>query len=175
MTDSLRGRLLIAAPSLYDFFRRTVVLIVEHADEGAFGLVLNRSSDARVADAVPAFAPLTTAEELIRIGGPVAPQSVVALGEFEDCSQSPKLIVGELGLVDPEVSEPSLQRVRVYAGHAGWGPGQLESELEREAWLIERASAKDPFGEGDLWARLLERRGGKYAVLATMPDDPSLN
>src|SRR2546421_12896948 len=174
MSESLRGQLLIAAPSLFDFFRRTVILVIDHGDEGAFGLILNRTSEARVGDAVPGLADQVGDEELVRIGGPVAPQTVVALGEFEDPSQSPKLIVAELGLVDLE-GEAALRRLRIYAGHAGWGPGQLEGELERDAWLVDEAAAGDPFGEGDLWAELLERRGGRLAFLSRMPEDPSLN
>ena len=172
--DSLRGKLLIAAPSLFDFFRRTVILMVEHGEEGAFGVVLNRSSETTVAEAVPPLIELTGAEELVRIGGPVGPESVVVLGEFEDPDDSPKLVVGDIGVVDPGEGA-ALRRARVYAGHSGWSPGQLESELEREAWLIESASPEDPFVEDDLWGVVLKRRGGEYALLARMPEDPSLN
>ncbi|MDP9228584.1 MAG: YqgE/AlgH family protein, partial [Actinomycetota bacterium] len=70
---------------------------------------------------------------------------------------------------------PELHRVRVFAGYAGWGPGQLEAELEAEAWIPEAARPQDPFGEGDLWAEVLGRKGGEYALLARMPADPSLN
>jgi putative transcriptional regulator len=175
MEESLAGRLLIASPGLHDFFRRTVVLIVEHADEGAFGLVLNRASEACVGEAVPALVPLAGEDELIRIGGPVSPESVVVIGEFEQISASPKPIVGDLGMVDPESAEDRLTRVRIYAGHAGWGPGQLESEVEHDAWIVDDAGPELPFDDGDLWAATLESRGGKYALLATMPDDPSLN
>jgi putative transcriptional regulator len=172
---SLRGNLLIAAPSLYDFFRRTVVLLIEHTEEGAFGVVLNRPSETEVREAVPALEALAESGELVRVGGPVSPETVVALGEFEDPSDSAKLIVGDLGLVDPDIAEPDLRRLRVYAGHAGWGPGQLETELERDAWIVEPASPDDPFREEDLWSELLQRKGGKYALLATMPEDPSQN
>jgi putative transcriptional regulator len=84
MADSLRGQLLIAAPSLHDYFRRTVVLVIEHTEEGAMGVMLNRESETPVAEAVPQLAALADEEELVRIGGPVSPQSVVALGEFAD-------------------------------------------------------------------------------------------
>lgn len=174
MTKSLRGKLLIAAPSLFDFFRRTVILMVEHTDEGAFGVVLNRASESTVGEAVPALADLAGADGPVYIGGPVATDSVVVLGEFEDPDASPKVVVGDLGLVDPD-EEAAVRRVRIYAGHAGWGPGQLEGELENEAWLIEPANAEDPFRDDDLWSTALQRRGGEYALIATMPDDPSLN
>ena len=172
--ESLRGKLLIAAPSLFDFFRRTVILMIEHTEEGAFGVVLNRQSETTVGEAVPALAGLAGAEEPIRIGGPVGADSVVILGEFDDPDASPKLVVGDLGVVDPE-EESGLRRARVYAGHSGWGPGQLEEELERDAWLVEAASPEDPFSAEDIWSTALQRRGGEYALLATMPEDPSLN
>lgn len=171
---SLRGKLLIATPSLFDFFRRTVILMVEHTEEGAFGVVLNRASETTVGEAVPALADLAGAEEPVRIGGPVGTESVVILGEFEDPDTSPKLVVGDLGVVDPD-DEAALSRVRIYAGHSGWGPGQLEDELEQVAWLVEPASPEDPFRDGDIWSTALQRRGGEYALLATMPEDPSLN
>jgi putative transcriptional regulator len=172
--ESLRGKLLIAAPSLFDYFRRTVVLMVEHTEEGAFGVVLNRVAEATVADAVPELAELTGAEEHVRIGGPVGTDAVVVLGEFDDPAKSPKQIAGPVGLVDPE-GDAEVRRVRVYAGHAGWGVGQLESELERDAWLVQEPDPEDPFREDDLWPVALQRRGGEYALLATMPEDPSMN
>ena len=174
MEDSLKGRLLIAAPSLYDFFRRAVILMVEHTEEGAFGVVLNRPSETTIGEAVPTLAEMADPEEMVRIGGPVGAESVVVLGEFAEPADSPKLVVGNVGVVDPGEGA-ALERVRVYAGHSGWGPGQLESELEKEAWLIEPARPGDPFRDDDLWVVALHRRGGDYALLATMPEDPSLN
>jgi putative transcriptional regulator len=174
MSQSMRGKLLIAAPSLFDFFRRTVILMVEHTEEGAFGVVLNRASESTVGEAVPALADLAGSDGPVHIGGPVATDSVVVLGEFEDPEDSPKVVVGDLGVVDPG-EEAAVRRVRIYAGHAGWGPGQLEGELESESWLVEPANAEDPFREDDLWSAALQRRGGEYALIATMPDDPSMN
>ena len=172
--ESVRGKLLIAAPSLFDFFRRSVVLMVEHTEEGAFGLVLNRIAETTVGEAVPELGALAGKEEAVRIGGPVGTDAVVVLGEFEDPAESPKQIAGPLGLVDPE-GEAEVRRARVYAGHAGWGERQLESELERDAWLVQDADPADPFREADLWPLALQRRGGEYALLATMPEDPSMN
>jgi len=171
----LRGQLLIAAPSLFDYFRRTVVLVIEHTPEGAMGVVLNRESETRVADAVPQLAELADAGELVRIGGPVAPQSVVALGEFGDIDEAGSAVTGQLGTLDPDAGNESLRRLRVYAGYAGWSAGQLEDELEQEAWVVAPAEEEDPFSEGDIWSRALERRGGAYRLLATMPPDPSQN
>jgi len=175
VSETLRGHLLIAAPSLFDYFRRTVVLVIEHTAEGAMGVVLNRESETRVADAVPQLASFADEEDLVRLGGPVAPQSVVALGEFDDLAEAGTQVLGRLGTLDPESVNESLRRLRVYAGYAGWGAGQLDGELEQEAWLVAPAEEADPFSADDIWASALERRGGAYRLLATMPPDPSQN
>jgi putative transcriptional regulator len=173
MDEFLRGQLLIAAPSLHDHFRRTVVLVIEHTEEGAMGVVLNRPSEVRVAEAVPALAELAGEEDFVRIGGPVAPDAVVALGDFDDPSEAATEVLDGIGVVDPDGPLPD--RARIYAGYAGWGPGQLEGELEAGAWIVEPADAEDPFTDGDLWSDVLQRKGGSFSLLATMPADPSLN
>ena len=175
MPESLRGHLLIAAPSLFDYFRRTVVLVLEHTPDGAMGVVLGRETETRVADAVPALAELPGANEVVYLGGPVAPESLVALGDFEDPGEAGTQVIGSLGTLDPDGDNESLRRLRVFAGYAGWGPGQLDDELEQEAWIVAPAEPGDPFYDGDLWPVALERKGGGYSLLATMPADPSLN
>jgi putative transcriptional regulator len=175
VVDSVRGQLLVAAPSLFDYFRRSVILVIEHTPEGAMGVVLGRTSETRVADAVPALAELPGAEEPVMIGGPVSPQSVVALGDFTRPEEAGTRVCGTLGTLDPDGSNESLQRLRVYAGYAGWGPGQLDGELEQEAWIVVDADAGDPFRDDDIWSEALRRKGGKYRLLSTMPADPSLN
>jgi len=171
----VRGHLLIAAPSLFDYFRRTVVLVLEHTADGAMGVVLNRESETRVVEAIPALASLAEPDELVRIGGPVSPQSVVALGDFGRPEEADTQVVGSLGTLDPEAANESLRRVRVYAGYAGWSPGQLDGELEAGAWIVHDADPEDPFHLGDIWADALARKGGSYRLMATMPADPSLN
>src|SRR3954451_7665431 len=175
MEKSLRGHLLIAAPSLFDYFRRTVVLVIENTEEGAMGVGLNRPSETTVGEAVSTLAELTDDHELVRLGGPVSPESVVALGEFEDLAEAATPVAGSLGLLDPDSPDPSLRRLRVYAGYAGWGPGQLEGEIDDGSWIVESLDPEDPFKDGDLWADALQRKGGGYSLLATMPADPSLN
>jgi putative transcriptional regulator len=175
MAESLRGKLLIAAPSLFDYFRRSVILVLEHSEDGAMGVVLNRRSETPVSEAVPALAALPGAEESVYVGGPVAPGSVVALGEFDDPAEAGTTVTGSLGTLDPDRPSPSLQRLRVYAGYAGWSPGQLDDELEEGAWIVQDADPEDPFHAGDIWADALARKGGSYRLMATMPADPSLN
>ena len=149
--------------------------MLEHDEDGAMGVVLNRRSETLVAEAVPALAALPGAEEAVYVGGPVAPASVVALGDFDDPSEAGTQVTGSLGTLDPDRPSPSLQRLRVYAGYAGWSAGQLDDELEEGAWIVERADAEDPFTEGDIWSEALRRKGGEYSLLATMPGDPSAN
>jgi putative transcriptional regulator len=175
MPGSVRGKLLIAAPQLLDYFHRTVLLVVEHTDEGALGVVLNRPTEDEVATLVPELAELAGEGELVHAGGPVHPESLLALGDFEDPADAGTPIAGPLGLIDPELDHPQVRRLRVYAGHAGWAPGQLDAELEEGAWIVEQAAADDPFAHGDLWPAVLQRKGGAYSLLASMPADPTLN
>jgi putative transcriptional regulator len=179
---SLKGQLLIASAGLLDpNFHRTVVLVTEHTEEGAMGLVVNRPSPISVSEAVPHFGALAADDDRVYIGGPVQPEAVVALAELEDESAAAAIALGDIGFLpsdaDPDEIAPSVRRVRVYAGYAGWGAGQLESELEDSAWILEPAQSEDVFSpepEG-LWSEVLRRKGGQYAVLALMPPDPSMN
>jgi putative transcriptional regulator len=180
--DSLRGQLLIAGPDLVDpNFRRAVVLISEHGEEGAMGVVLNRPSDHSVAEAVPDLADLVEPDEPVHVGGPVQPSGVVVLAEFEDTSSAAAVVLDDVGFLsaeaDMEALEDVTRRVRVFAGISGWGPGQLESELERDDWIIEPALPSDVFTQepDQLWSEVLDRKGGEYALVARMPLDPSLN
>jgi len=179
--DTLQGQLLIASPSLLDSnFRRTVVLVTEHTDEGAAGLVLNRPSPASVSELVPELEPLVEDEEQVWLGGPVQPNAVLVLGEFVDPDDAAVPLFGSLGfpsLDEPDEVVPATTRRRVFAGYAGWGAGQLESELGREDWIIEPAQADDAFTDApdNLWADVLRRKGGIYELVARIPEDPSVN
>jgi putative transcriptional regulator len=131
--DTLQGQLLIASPSLLDSnFRRTVVLVTEHSDEGAAGLVLNRPSPASVSELVPELEPVVEDDEQVWLGGPVQRNAVLVLGEFVDPEDAAVPLFGALGfpsLEEPDEVVPATTRRRVFAGYAGWGAGQLESEL----------------------------------------------
>jgi putative transcriptional regulator len=176
--DSLQGQLLIASPSLLDpNFRRAVVLVTEHGEHGAAGLVLNRPSESTVVDVVPELEPLATYDEVVWVGGPVEQNAVLVLGEFEDPGETPVPVFGDLGFVPLDREPPATRRTRVFAGYAGWGGGQLEAELERDDWILEEAFPDDVFADGDerLWSDVLRRKGGVYELVARMPEDPSLN
>jgi putative transcriptional regulator len=180
--DSLRGQLLVAGPGLLDpNFWRTVVLIVEHTDEGALGLVLNRPSETSVGEAVPQLGELLDPEQQLFIGGPVQPSAVIVLAEFEDPTDAALLAFDDVGVLGtgPESEELSagVRAGRAFLGHAGWGPGQLDGELERGDWIVEPARLHDAFAEEakGLWSQVLTRKGGSYALVARMPADPSMN
>ena len=180
--DSLQGQLLVASPTLTDpNFARAVVAIANHDEDGALGIILNRPSDTEVAEAVPELEEVVEADEVVYVGGPVQPESIVVLAEFEDPAEAAFLVVGGIGLVSERTGLERLDTVtarrRVYAGYAGWGPGQLEAELERDDWIVEPAQAQDVFAEApiDLWGRVLDRKGGQFRLIARMPPDPSVN
>jgi putative transcriptional regulator len=84
-------------------------------------------------------------------------------------------VTGDVGLVDLEHPPPGLGRIRLFAGHVGWGPGQLDGEIEQEAWIVSDPKREDAFSDADLWAEALGRMGGEFALLARMPADPSVN
>jgi putative transcriptional regulator len=179
--ESLRGHLLVAGPGLVDpNFWRTVVLVGEHSDEGALGVVLNRSSETTVVEALPDLALLADDMGAVHVGGPVQPSAVVVLADFVDIDAAESLVVESVGFLPAEV-EPAtigeLTRARVYVGYAGWGPGQLDAELEEGSWIVEPALPDDVFTDDPdgLWSGVLRRKGGPFGLLAAMPPDPSRN
>jgi putative transcriptional regulator len=178
--ESARGQLLIAGPTLLDpNFWRTVVLVVEHSEEGALGLVLNRPSETTVGDAVPELKAMIDEDDLLFIGGPVQPAAVIVLARFEDPSDSVLLAFDDIGVLSSgsETEGEAVREARGFVGHAGWGAGQLDAEIERGDWILEPAARGDAFTDepSELWETVLTRKGGSYALVARMPPDPSWN
>jgi putative transcriptional regulator len=179
--ESFGGSLLIAGPGLWDpNFRRTIVLVGHHDEEGAVGVVLNRVAEVEVAVAAPPLAPLVGPGQRLHIGGPVQPQAAVVVADFEHPERAEVIAFGSIGFLPEEVDPDrmgNLRRARVFAGYAGWGPGQLERELEEGSWLVEVARAEDVFTEEpeELWSDVVRRKGPRYRLWATMPLDPSTN
>ena len=179
--QSLKGHLLIAGPALIDpNFRRTVVLVGEHSEEGALGVILNRPSEATVHEAVPELSMLADGVEQIHVGGPVQPSAIVVLADFAEPDRAGSLVLDTVGFLPSEVDPEELgklRRARIFAGYAGWGPGQLDGELEEGSWIVEPALVDDVFTvePDELWSAVLLRKGGPFGVLALMPPDPSLN
>jgi len=178
--DSLKGKLLVSSPSLVDpNFRKTVVLIAHHDDEGALGLVLSRPSDVAATDAIPSLEGIPGAEGPVFVGGPVQPQAFMALAEFGDLDDAAAPIFDHIGFMsaDAEPDELSIRRVRLFAGYAGWGAGQLEAELAEPAWIVVEAESGDPFVDDpdELWRQAVNRGGGELFLMRNMPFDPHLN
>src|SRR5262249_35799849 len=160
-------------------FRRTVVLMTHHDEEGAVGLVLSRPSEVTVAEAVPDLAEIPNADDVVYVGGPVQPEAVVVLVELDDEPADAEPIVGSGASMRPgsALTELGASRARVFAGYSGWGPGQLEAELEEPSWIVVSAEPDDVFSSDPdlLWRTVLHRKGGKFSLIATMPFDPGLN
>jgi putative transcriptional regulator len=178
-----KGMLLVATPPLVDpNFDRTVVLLLEHGDAGAVGVVLNRPSETRVAEALPGWEYLAAEPSNLFVGGPVAEDAAIALGAARrpDAGVGWLPVVAEVGTIDlhcdPDDVYADIAAVRIFAGYSGWGPGQLEEELANHAWVVIPSEADDVMGPPeDLWRRVLLRQGGTTAWLANAPVDPSVN
>ena len=175
----MRGRLVVAAPSLLDpNFEHTVVYLLDHSDDGALGIVLNRPSDVEVADALPRWEPLTTRPRLMYIGGPVQPEAVVGLGRSRTQLETIQPVSEGVAVVDlradPLALLGDLDDFRLFVGYAGWGKGQLEAEIAEGGWFLVDARPDDVFaGKTDeLWVTVLARQGGLFR---TISENPSLN
>ncbi len=180
--QNLGGHLLIAGPDLWDpNFRRAIVLVGHHDEEGAVGVVLNRALSLTVHEALPPLAGLVAFDEPLFEGGPVQPSSAVVVADFEDPSTIDIVAFDSVGFLPPEPDDDavgSIRRARVFAGYAGWGPGQLEAEIDTPgSWVVAPATADDVFvpDPAGLWGRVLKRMGPAYDMLRMMPADPSHN
>ena len=178
--DFLQGKLLVSSPSLIDpNFRKTVVLIAHHDEEGALGLVLSHPSDVPAVEAVPVLDGLPGAEDPVFVGGPVQPDAFMVLAEFEDVDAAAAPIIDGLGFMpaDAEPGELAIKRLRLFAGYSGWGSGQLEDELAEDSWIVVDAAAEDAFADDPdvLWRTVLQRKGGAFSLMENMPYDPGLN
>lgn len=184
-TGRLSGRLLIASPMLEDEnFRRTVILVLDHGDDGALGLVVNRPMEVDVSSVLPAWQPYTTAPGRLFRGGPVQLDSALGLVALPGNGGEPlgiRLLIGSIGLVDldapPEVIASGLAGLRIFAGYAGWAAGQLEAEVKEGAWYVVDSEPRDAFTDSPerLWREVLRRQRGRLAMVSTYPDDPTQN
>ncbi|HET6167437.1 MAG TPA: YqgE/AlgH family protein [Marmoricola sp.] len=182
------GSLLVAAPTLIDpNFARTIVLLLDIGESGALGVVLNRPTALDVGDVLEPWADLVAGPGVLFQGGPVETDSALAVASVaagvpaDDEPVGWRRVFGSTGLVDldapVEIVASALGSVRIFAGYAGWGAGQLEAEIDEGSWYVVAAEPQDPFLEdpGRLWVSVLRRQGGDLAMLATMPAEPGLN
>lgn len=183
MHSSTRGQLLVASPGLLDpNFERTVIFMLEHNDEGAIGVVLNRPSELPVATTIDTWSGRTVPPSVIFVGGPVSPSSVIALASvtLEDAGANWNPILGRIGTVDLDVDPsevPGLDEVRMYAGYAGWAAGQIEAELHDDGWIVLDAELTDVHTDDpyELWWEVLGRQPGAVGRLGNYPRDPRDN
>jgi len=195
--EPLAGRLLVATPVIGDpNFHRSVVLLLDHGDDGTIGVVINRPTDVGLRESMPGWEDLAAAPGVVFVGGPVEQAGAIGLGrpdlglgrdaslDLDGEAWSPVLGMGgpagPLATVDL-TSDPDdlrgIEALRVFVGYAGWAPGQLDAELAQAAWIVAEAQPADlwsPDPEG-LWARVLRRQGSTTAWLALHPVDPSTN
>jgi putative transcriptional regulator len=187
---SWAGRLLVATPLLTeDNFRRTVVQLLQHDDvDGALGVVVNRPSHTPLSEVLPGWALLAPEPVSVFVGGPVQQSAAICLGRLSTTASPPVeeeepsyvAVPGApwLGTIDldADAADP-VEEVRVFAGYAGWGAGQLEEEVEEGAWWVCDALPGDCFtaAPDQLWRDVLRRQGMPLALVASYPADPALN
>jgi len=174
--ESLTGSLLVATPILLDpNFFRTVVLLLQHDEDGCVGVVLNRPTEEPVVDHLPAWANYVPDPKTVNFGGPVDPAVAIGL-----CLAGDGMSTDVPGLTLVDLSAPPEEAtnhpVRIYSGYSGWGSEQLETEIAMGSWYVVQASPEDPFdpGEGQ-WRRVLRRQPGFLSAVSTFPDDITLN
>jgi putative transcriptional regulator len=180
---SLKGQLILDNGKLRgSFFHRTVILICQHDSEGAFGLVLNRAMNNKVGEAVVANLPDTLKEAPLFLGGPVQPQALSYLHNdafLPDANVMTNLSLGHSldTLIDLGESFSPSVRLKIFAGYAGWSPGQLDEEMKRDTWMTHPASLELVFHPqpDQLWPTILKEKGWKYKLIAEGPEDPSWN
>jgi putative transcriptional regulator len=182
-TKFLKGQLLLDSGQLRgSFFQRTVVLICQHDAEGAFGLILNRGTGSNAGDMIVADLPETLKNSPLYVGGPVQPSALSFLHSdafLPDANVMPNLALGHSldDLLEVGQSFSSSQKIKLFAGYAGWSSGQLEDEIQRDAWLTHPATLDLVFDSDTdrLWQTILCQKGWKYRLMAQMPEDPSVN
>jgi putative transcriptional regulator len=183
MFKSLKGQLLLDGGKLGgSFFHRTVVLICQHDSDGAFGLVLNRSTGNKVADALVADLAEHIKGQTLYLGGPVQPQALSFLHTdtfMPDANVMTNVSLGHSLDVLEEISESysPTRQVKIFAGYAGWSAGQLDDEMKRDSWLTHPASVDLVFNTlpDELWPTIIKEKGWKYRLLSNAPDDLSWN
>ncbi len=187
---SLAGNFLISETDLIDpNFFRTVVLITDHGEEGAFGLVVNRSAGVYMQDILPSFSGSSAGTIPVYVGGPVEQQYLFLLHDGLDGVDVPDPAVSPVpGVIFQPLTETiaealnhhqnlSKKNIHVFAGYSGWGPGQLEHEIEEDAWLTIPASPEIVFhpNPANGWKDAMSKKGDLYRIIAQTGFKPSMN
>ncbi|AWK75219.1 YqgE/AlgH family protein [Rhodococcus sp. NPDC019627] len=181
------GSLLVSSTDLVEpAFRRTVIYVIEHNEAGSLGVVINRPSETAVQEVLPQWAPLAARPAALYVGGPVKRDAALCLatlrtGALIDGVAGLRRVHGRVVMVDldsdPEVIAPLVEGVRIFAGYSGWTFGQLDSELQRDDWMVVSALPSDVVAPAriDVWAQVLRRQPLPLALLATHPIDVERN
>jgi putative transcriptional regulator len=180
----LKGQLLLASAHLTDpNFSQTVIFLIEHDENGAFGVVLNRPSNRTVGEIWDEqMEPIFGGEQAINLGGPVLGPILALHGEMSlaEAEISPGIFLAvQRDTLDQLVRLPG-RTVRLFSGYAGWGQGQLENELEEGGWITTAATEAYLFeGTKDLWHQIgrdiTQNVLGGAEKIKHVPDDPSVN
>jgi putative transcriptional regulator len=180
----LQGQLLLDSGQLNgSFFGKTVILLCQHNAEGAFGLVLNRTTGNKVGEMLVANLPEPLRDSPLFLGGPVQPGALSYLHSdafILDANVMPNLNLGHSLDALSELGETfsATRKIKMFAGYAGWSPGQLEEEMKRKSWLTHPATLDLVFDSDPqtLWSKILQSKGGwEYKLLAQSPEDLSWN
>ena len=183
--DIRPGSLLAAMPNLTDpTFAGTVVFVLDHNDSGTLGVVLGRPSQVEIRDVLPGWCDLAVDPGVFHVGGPCETDTALCLAVCGapdgDCSL--RRVAGDVHLVDLDADPDDLvgrvRGLRVFAGYAGWSPGQLAGEIGEGAWACVPGGADDVLSElagPELWRGVMGRQTGRLAVLSTAPADPTVN
>ena len=175
---SLSGNLIVATPLIATPpFARSVVLVLEHDEAGAVGLILNSSTGLSVAEHVPELGSLVNPPAEVFLGGPVTPEIAVILGRSPTAEFLQPSGVHSVGVVDGDDLPPDVSDLRVFAGYSGWDAGQLDDEVEEGAWWVIDASRGDIFAvEAEhMWERTVEKAPGRVPLHRNYPADIRLN
>ncbi|MGY1637083.1 YqgE/AlgH family protein [Geodermatophilus sp. SYSU D00742] len=187
LDDVRPGSLLVAMPTLTDpTFAGTVVFVLDHSDTGTLGVVLGRPSQVEIRDVLPGWCDLAVDPGVFHVGGPCETDTALCLAVCPGVTPSPdsglRQVAGDVHLVDldaePGDLEGQVRGLRVFAGYAGWSPGQLAGEVAEGAWACVPGTPDDVLSElagPELWRRVMSRQTGRLAVLSTAPADPSVN
>jgi len=172
------GQFLVATPIIAaPPFARSVILMLEHDESGAFGLILNAATIIPVADHLPEIAHLASEPPSVFVGGPVGSDMAIILGRSGTADFQRPTPFGNIGIIDVDGIPPDLDALRVFAGYAGWTPWQLDAEIDDGSWWVVPTDRSLIFSAetSDMWERVVSAAPGTIPFHRTFPHDLSAN
>ncbi|MFA6923791.1 MAG: YqgE/AlgH family protein [Bacteroidales bacterium] len=182
-TEPVKGRLLLSEPFLNDFFfKRSVILLAEHNEEGSYGLIINKPANVKIKEILPDFPEFDAS---VYIGGPVKTDSLFFIHTLGSQIANSELIVegiywgGNFDDLKKLISDNNIlpTEIKFFIGYSGWTPKQLEKELKENSWVITDSDKTQIMktDNSDLWNNVVKSMGKEYAVWVNYPVHPSLN